>query len=99
MQWKKTPRVSGATSRVKIPFLRELALSETVFHEVGHHIQIGILKGNYKQEPVAEKWETELSVSYFVRRLWYLSPLFFLVLIIGRAFRALKRMKRQIRSG
>lgn len=70
-------------------------LAETVYHEVGHHVQIGILKGNYKKEPVAENWAKELRVWFFVRRLWYLFPLFIAISVLVKAIRAVRWVTRR----
>src|SRR3990170_3549768 len=63
---------------LKIPLIRELALAFTINHEVGHHIQIYILKGNYEEEGVAGKWERRLSRTFVQRRFWYLWPVLYL---------------------
>lgn len=56
-------------------FFRDLALSETLFHEIGHHIHYTEEPQRKNSEDVAEKWVQKLNQRYYRKRYWYIMPL------------------------
>ncbi|MHC4563183.1 MAG: hypothetical protein ACYS8X_10480 [Planctomycetota bacterium] len=74
----------------KVRFFREFAFADTVFHEIGHHIHRTQAPKYAEREDVAEDWEKRLSRTFFMRRYWYLVPLFFVLAIITKPFRKKK---------
>lgn len=50
---------------LSVPVVRELLLSKTVYHEVGHHLQQ--VYGAALGETVAEDWSRRLSRTFFRR--------------------------------
>src|ERR1051326_235774 len=63
----------------RAPLVRDLPLSKTLFHEIGHHIEARSLRGAPSTEPEAEKWEIALARPYFKRRYRFIAPLIRLV--------------------
>lgn len=53
-------------------FLTDLALSKTLYHEIGHHIHITKVPEFKECENVADKWMLRLSKKYFWRNYWYI---------------------------
>lgn len=63
----------------KIPFLREMAFAEVLYHEVGHHIHT-VLQPEYRdREDVADEWQIKLKRLYAKKKYWYLMPFFWLL--------------------
>ena len=67
---------------LRIPFLRDLALSNPLFHELGHHIHKTQSPQHKEREDVAEDWRKKLSRHYFRRHYWYLMPFFFVLRLV-----------------
>jgi hypothetical protein len=59
---------------IHIPVARKLAFADTLFHEVGHHLDCTIGAPARGGEAAAEAWKKRLLSSYFRRRYWYLAP-------------------------
>jgi hypothetical protein len=65
----------------KIPFIRDLIIGNTLYHEIGHHINRKESLEKIQAEKIAEKWRKKLSKYYLNRKYWYLVfPLRILVL-------------------
>ena len=61
-------------------------MSETLFHELGHHIHRTQRPEYEGRENIAEKWSKKLSGKFIRERYWYLLPLAVPIsLIIGLA--------------
>jgi hypothetical protein len=58
-----------------IPVAREMAFADTLFHEVGHHLDATIGSPARGGESAAEAWSKRLIHSYFRKHFWYLAPL------------------------
>lgn len=69
---------------LRIPFMRDLAVSDTLFHELGHHIHTTQEPQHKEPEGVADTWRKRLQGYYFRRRYWYLMPLFAVLWVILR---------------
>lgn len=52
----------------RLRFMRESALSDVVFHEIGHHIHYAVRPERRKKEDVADVWRARLGRSYFQKR-------------------------------
>ena len=76
---------------LRIPFFRDLAFADVVFHELGHHIQKTQVPEFKEREDVADKWSKRLSRHYFLRRYWYFMPLLFVLAFILKLFRTTKK--------
>lgn len=60
----------------KIPFLREHAFSEVLYHEIGHHIHTVVRpEQSREREDIADEWQKKLWSYYVRKRYWYLMPL------------------------
>lgn len=78
---------------LRLSFFRDLAVSDTLFHEIGHHVHYTLAPEHKEKEDVAEKWERRLNRYYYRRRYWYLFPLFLLLWLIVKPFKLLKKRK------
>jgi hypothetical protein len=56
-------------------FLSDLIFSETLFHEIGHHLDATIGSPARTGEAAADEWSRRLRKRHFRRRYWYLLPL------------------------
>jgi hypothetical protein len=56
--------------------IREILVSRTLYHEVGHHIHGHIAPEHRDREAVAKEWGLRLGREYMRRRYWYLRPFF-----------------------
>lgn len=66
---RATPRWALAT-----PGLRDVALGETLYHEIGHHIHASFAPEYRDPEQVAEQWRRRLTPRYFRSNYRYLLP-------------------------
>ncbi len=58
-----------------VPFFKKLAIGETLYHEVGHHIHKREQPGyRDNREAFADEWKDELLAIFFKARYWYLMP-------------------------
>ena len=72
--------LEGVPKRMlRIPLLRDVPLTEALFHELGHHIHKTQAPQHKEPEDVADDWKKRLSRQYLRRRYWYLMPLFFVL--------------------
>lgn len=71
----------------RIPFVQDLFLSRTLFHEIGHHIHKTIAPRHTEREDNADKWMLRLGRRYFIRKYWYLAPLHLALSLIYRCFK------------
>ena len=55
--------------------VRDNLLSEVLFHEIGHHLDVTIGAAAPGGEAAAEDWARRLSRSYFQRRYWWFRPI------------------------
>lgn len=51
-----------------VPFLREVGISDVLFHEVGHHIHYTVRPEFREKEDVADVWKVRLQSTYNTRR-------------------------------
>jgi hypothetical protein len=58
----------------RFPMLQNLAFADTLFHEIGHHLDHTVGAPAPGGEAAAEAWSARLIVFYFRRRYWYLVP-------------------------
>jgi hypothetical protein len=55
-----------------IPAIRAALLSDTLFHELGHHLDATVGSPAPSGEAAAEAWKKRLSKTYFRKRCWYI---------------------------
>lgn len=60
---------------LKVPFINHFALSDVLYHEIGHHMQFleGKSSGR-QQETLAERYERKLYDRFVEQRYWYVWP-------------------------
>jgi len=62
-------------SWLRVGFIRDMELSELLFHELGHHIH-EVHKPKFEnKEDVADKWSKRYSKKFLRDRYWYLTPI------------------------
>ncbi len=64
---------------LKVAFFADFALSEILFHEIGHHIHATQAPEFKEREDVAEDWRKRLSKIYFRKRYWYSIPVAYML--------------------
>lgn len=85
-------------SWLRVRFIRDLVLSGTLFHELGHHIH-QIHQPEYEgPENVADKWSEKFSSRFMRRRYWYLVPLFVPVALALKLGKYVGRLYRKSRA-
>jgi hypothetical protein len=68
-----------------IPFARDLAIADTFYHELGHHVHLFIRPEYREKEDVADDWGRKFMLMFLQREYRYLKPLAKVVrLIRGR---------------
>ena len=77
-----------------VNILRDFAIADTLFHELGHHIHYSQAPEHKEKEDVADKWDKRLSRQYFRRRYWYWMPLFLLLWLILKPFGLFKKRRK-----
>ncbi len=74
-----------------IPFIKFTDVSLTLYHEIGHHVH-RYIKPEYKnKELVADDYAKILSKRMGRRRYWYLFPFIFIIVIIGKIYKLIKK--------
>jgi hypothetical protein len=58
----------------RVQFIRDIVVSQTLFHEIGHHLDATLGSGAPSGEAAAEDWCRRLSRMHFRKRYWYLKP-------------------------
>jgi hypothetical protein len=58
----------------RIPLMQDIALSQTLFHEIGHHLDSTMSSLGRGREASADAWIPRLIRCYFRKRYWYLIP-------------------------
>lgn len=82
---------------LKLPFFRDLAFAEVLFHEIGHHIHKTQIRKFADTENVAERWKRRLTAYYMRHTYWYLMPLFWLTHYTVILFRGAYDFLRKVR--
>jgi hypothetical protein len=72
-----------------LQFIRDMVVSQTLFHEIGHHLDATLGSGARGGEAAAEDWSRRLSRAHFLKRYWYLKPIAKTVLILIAVIRRL----------
>jgi len=62
---------------LRVPYFRYSVLSETLYHEIGHHIHAVHQPVYDGEENVAEGWQRKLNGIFIRRRYWYLRPILY----------------------
>jgi hypothetical protein len=57
-----------------IPFVRDIVVGRTLYHELGHHVHLTMRPEYREKEDVADDWEKKFSSHFIRRRYWYLIP-------------------------
>jgi len=58
-----------------LQFARDVVVSETLYHEVGHHLHTTVGSRGRSDEAAADDWRRRLTRGHFTKRYWYLRPL------------------------
>jgi hypothetical protein len=79
-----TSEKSMGRNWLRLVIVRDIELSEVLYHEIGHHIH-RVHKPLYEgKEDVADKWSRKLSSKFIRDRDWYLFPLVLpIALVLG----------------
>jgi hypothetical protein len=72
-----------------LQFIRDMVVSQTLFHEIGHHLDATLGSGARGGEAAAEDWCHRLSRTHFLMRYWYLKPVAKAGLVLLAAIRRL----------
>ena len=70
----------------KIPILYNYLISETLYHELGHHIQRYHKPIFKEKENVADSWSSWLLKYFFIRRYWYLAIILYIPIKLIKLF-------------
>ncbi len=82
---------------LRVGLIRDAALSEVLFHELGHHIH-HIHRPEYEgKENVADKWSKRLTRKFMSGRYWYLLPLAAPIALIVGLGQDIAKLYRRIR--
>lgn len=80
---------------LRISLSRELAFSDIVYHERGHHIHKVIHPEFREREDVADYWRDQLWNTYLRRAYWFLIPV---VYPLGILYRLTKKIARFLKT-
>jgi hypothetical protein len=71
------------------PPFKNFLIAQTLYHEIGHHIHKLQSPGFRNGEEFADEWRDKL-LRVFLRRYWYLAPVFRICFTVARPFRRSK---------
>jgi hypothetical protein len=57
-----------------VQFMRDVVVSWTLYHEIGHHLHATLGSRGRSEEGGAEDWRRRLSRQHFTEHYWYLKP-------------------------
>jgi hypothetical protein len=85
---------------LRIPLICDTLLSDTLYHEIGHHIHTVILPTHEPKEDAANRWRRQLEQLFYRRYHPYLTPLSAIFSTLSK-YGLLKQSQdyRQIKSG
>ncbi len=72
------------------PLLRYMVPSDTLYHEIGHHIHTVHKPIHEEREDVAVEWSRKLWSHFLRKRYWYLMPILY---PLAKLFRLAKASK------
>lgn len=52
----------------RVPYIREIRLSDVLFHEIGHHVHLTVHPEHCEKEDVADVWKVRLQNDYYRKR-------------------------------
>jgi hypothetical protein len=64
---------------LRAPLFGYAAISEILYHEIGHHIHLAIEPVYDGEENVAESWQRKLATRFTRKRYWFLRPILYLM--------------------
>jgi hypothetical protein len=75
-----------------IPFFKAMAIGETLYHEIGHHIDRKERPGyRDNREAVADDWSEKLLKQFLQKRYWYIRGICALLLRLQNRFWGLRK--------
>ncbi len=82
---------------LRVGLIRDMELSEVLFHELGHHIH-RVHRPEYEgRENVAEKWSKRLARKFMSGRYWYLFAIFAPIVLLVGLGKDIAKLYRRIR--
>jgi hypothetical protein len=72
-----------------ILFLQDMMIASTLYHEIGHHLDLTFGAAARTGEQAADDWSRRLRILHIRKRYWYLNPV---SRLLHLARRALKKM-------
>ena len=75
---------------LRVPFFRNYALAEVLFHEIGHHVHTDSKKEVKNSEEFANYFKSKLYQEYIAKHYWYLRPLFTLLRLLNKCLSKMK---------
>ena len=72
---------------LRIPLIRNLIMTDVLYHEIGHHIHKTMAPEHVEREDSAEKWRSRLGHKFVFRRYWYLLPLLLILAAIAKVLK------------
>lgn len=80
---------------VRRSFVQDLMVGETLFHEIGHHIEYSNHAANRASEKKADDWRRHFKKLHIRRHYWWLRPPLLLLRLLFRSIRAIWRAANQ----
>lgn len=80
----------------RVGLIRSLAISQVLFHELGHHIHRVHRPEFEDKENVAEKWSKKFFRKFVLRRYWYSLPLFVTISLVVNLWRDIAKLHQRI---
>ena len=78
-----------------VGFVREMAVAQVLYHEIGHHLHYSVGSAARGGEPSAEAWNKRLTHLYFRPRFWYMRPFGKVMAPVAKWFDARRHRRRQ----
>ena len=76
----------------KIPMVRNIAIGETLYHEIGHHIHQTIKPEYRDKERTADDWSKYFNKKLFKRRYFYMYPVLYAIHFLHKGYKKINSL-------
>ena len=84
---------------LRLALLKDIFLTEVLYHELGHHVHAEIEPKYREKEDVADAWRDKFTADYVRKCYWYLMPILWPISYLMRALEKVSPRFKEWRKG